>query len=223
MSWPANAFEGPVTVQVTPQIQAAVPAGGIAPAPLPVTGGLAVGTTVVQINLTTAAGEAVTQFNAPLVIHISSLGSGQMPAYSHNGTTWTMIPQLSSPNLPDGQPDSYFINPDRSIDIYTRHATLFGLLLDTQAPTKPIVTARITGAKLRLTTRATDNVAVTSYRLLENGHLVKRTTQPDLVLTSHIGRFQIVAVDGAGNLSRTSTPILVTRTSTKGHPLRIKE
>jgi hypothetical protein len=223
LSWPADAFKTPVTVEVTPQIQPTMPAGSTAPAPTPVAGGFAVGHTVVQINVTTASGDAVTEFSAPLVIHISSLGAGQTPAYSHNGTTWTMIPQLGSPSLPDNQPDGYFTNSDRSIDIYTRHATLFGLLLDTEAPTKPVVTARITGAKLRLTAKATDNVRVTSYRLLENGHLVERTTQPGLVLTTHIGEFQIVAVDGAGNLSKTSTPIRVTQTSTKVRRFTIKE
>ena len=61
------------------------------------------------------------------------------------------IPRLSSPSLPEGQADGYFVNADGSVDIYTRHATLFGLLRDTQAPSKATLTARAAGKKLRLT------------------------------------------------------------------------
>jgi len=177
----------------------------------------------VLVTVTTASGEAVTEFEAPLVIHISALGPGEVPAYSHNGVTWTPIPQLASPDLPTGQPDGYFVGPDRSVAIYTRHATLFGLLVDAQAPARPVATARIAGKKLRLVIKATDNVRVTSYRLLVNGHLIKRTSQPQLVLAARPGRFEVVAVDGAGNLSATSLPILVARAATKAHHLVVEK
>jgi hypothetical protein len=62
---------------------------------------------------------------------------------------------------------------------------------------------------------------VASYRLIVNGHLIKRTRQPYLVLDARPARFQIVAVDEAGNLSPLSTPIIVARTSATGHRLTI--
>jgi hypothetical protein len=221
LSWPSDAFQTAVTVSVTPKPLPTPPAGALEPPPATVAGGFTVGNTVVQVNVTTASGDAVTEFSAPLVIHISSLGTDQVPAYSHDGITWTLIPQLTTPSLPDAQADGYFINSDGSVDIYTRHATLFGLLLDTQPPTTPIVAARLTGTKLRLTIKAKDNVRVTSYRLIVNGHLIKRTTHPYLVLDARPAQFQIVAVDEAGNLSPLSMPVVVGWTSTTRHRLTI--
>jgi hypothetical protein len=39
-----------------------------------------------------------------------------VPAY-FDGTSWQPIPQLSSPSLPAGQQDGYFVNADGSIDV----------------------------------------------------------------------------------------------------------
>jgi hypothetical protein len=210
LSWTPGAFTQAVTVQVTPQPEAA-PATGVPEAPKPVAGGFSVGPTVVQVNVTTASGEAVTQFAAPLVLHVSSLTPGEVPAYSHDGSTWTTIPRLASPELPAGEADGYFVNADGSVDIYTRHATLFGLLLDTRAPSKPAVQARLTGSKLRLTIHAKDNVRLGSYQVRLNGKVVKRTTHAYLVLPARVGRYQVVALDAAGNRSKTSTVVRITR------------
>ena len=101
-----------------------------------------------------------------------------VPAYSHDGTTWTTIPQLDSPQLPATQPDGYYVNADGSADIYTRHATYFGLLLDTQAPSTPKLKIQIQKHDLRLSlTGARDNIAVAGYVISRNGHGYKSTTQ----------------------------------------------
>jgi hypothetical protein len=225
LSWSPAAFTVPVTVQVTPKPQTDTGTGGTGTdgtgtsgavaAPTPVAGGFAVGNTVVQVSVTTAAGVPVTEFAAPLTIHVSSLPAGQVPAYSHDGTSWTTIPRLAGPELPDGQADGYFVNADGSVDILTRHATLFGLLLDTQAPARPVVQARLTGSRLRLLVRSRDNVRLASYRVSLNGKLIRRTTHAYLVLAARAGSFQVVAVDTAGNRSKASSVIVVTKTHAK--------
>jgi hypothetical protein len=154
-----------------------------------------------------SAGAAIT--SSPLVIHISSFPAGQVPAYSRDGTTWTTIPRLNAPALPDGQSDGYFVNTDDSLDIYTRHATLFGLLLDTQAPGKPTLHSRLDHRKLRLLVYAKDNVRIAHYLVLFNGRPVKQTKHAYLVLVARKGRFQVVAVDTAGNRGRASAPVVV--------------
>jgi hypothetical protein len=217
LSWSPGAFTQPVTVQVTPQpAAAAVPAaGGVPAAPTPVAGGFSVGPTVVQVNVTTEGGQAVTQFAAPLVIHVSAFAPGQVPAYSHDGTSWTTIPRLDAPVLPAGQSDGYFVNPDGSVDIYTSHATLFGLLVDSQAPSRPVVRTRLTGSKLRLTIHARDNLRLASYQVRRDGKLVRRTRHAYVVLAARAGRYQVVAVDAAGNKSKASKTITLARTGAR--------
>lgn len=211
LTWTPTAFTVPVTVALTPkpvETPATTP-GAPAPTPPPVAGGFSVGSTVVQVTVTTDSGEAVTQFAAPLVIHISSFPAGQVPAYSHDGTTWTTIPRLDAPLLPDGQSDGYFANTDGSLDIYTRHATLFGLLLDTEAPTQPTLHSRLDHGKLRLLVYAKDNVRIAHYLVLFNGRPAKQTKHAYLVLLARKGSFQVIAVDTAGNRARASAAVIV--------------
>jgi parallel beta-helix repeat protein len=222
LSWNPGAFTAPVTVQVTPKPQEAAAAGAAPAPPNPVAGGFSVGDTVVQVNVTAdGTGQAVTQFAAPLVLHVSAIAKGEVPGYSHDGTTWTTIPRLSSPELPAGQADGYFVNADGSVDIYTRHATLFGLLVDTKAPARPAVHARITGAKLRLTIHAKDNLRIASYQVRVNGKLIKGTKHAYVVLKARSGRYQVVALDAAGNRSKASKQVVVVRSNAKHRSFRL--
>jgi hypothetical protein len=216
VTWPAKTFAVPVEVKVAPQEAAAPPAGGAftpPPQPTPVAGGFSVGNTVVQLTVTDAAtGAPITGFQQPITIHLSASQAGDTPAYSHDGVSWTPIPRLSSPVLPAGQQDGYFLNPDGSVDIYTLHATLFGLLTDTQAPSKPTVVAKVLGGKLYLTLRgAKDNVRLARYRVTLNGRAVKTTARAYLVLPAHAGTYRALALDAAGNTSKPSTTISVVR------------
>jgi hypothetical protein len=52
-----------------------------------------------------------------------------IPAWSVDGLTWNLIPSLTSADLPSSLNEGYFINPDGTITIYTRHLTVFGLRL----------------------------------------------------------------------------------------------
>ncbi len=117
-TWDPGTFTEPVTVTATPRP--------------PTPGGFAVGSTIIQLTVTDAAGNPVTQFAKPLKLRISASEAGHVPAYSQDGTTWRPIPRLTSLPLPPTQDDGYFVNTDGSIDIYTRHATFFGLLKATK-------------------------------------------------------------------------------------------
>jgi hypothetical protein len=234
-SWQPTTFTTPVTVTVTPQPLQQTATGGTGtggtgtgggsttPAPTPVAGGFAVGNTVVQVTITDdATGDAVTQFAAPLTVHLSALAPGEVPAYSHDGTSWTFIPQLQSPNLPDGQPDGYYVYSDGSVDIYTRHATLYGLLIDAQAPTAatPKVILQKTGVRLSWA-GAKDNVKVDHYVISLNGHGFKSTKRTVLVLPLKAGTYVIRAVDAAGNKSAASRKVTITRTGNAKQPFAV--
>jgi hypothetical protein len=200
-SWGPGTFTTPVTVTLTPESQNT-----------PVAGGFTVGDTTIQLTVTDGSGTKVTSFLEPIIIHIPASAASGVPAYSEDGITWVTIPQLPTPSLPDGQPDGYYRNADGSVDIYTRHATLFGLLEDTQAPTAPTLRARVDSNKLYLLLKgAKDNVRVASYQVLFNGHQLKTTVHGYLVLPARAGRFQVTATDTAGNKSKPSAAVKVVR------------
>jgi hypothetical protein len=200
-SWGPGTFTTPVTVTLTPESQNT-----------PVAGGFTVGDTTIQLTVTDGSGTKVTSFLKPIIIHIPAGAVSGVPAYSEDGITWVLIPELATPSLPDGQPDGYYLNADGSVDIYTRHATLFGLLKDTQAPTAPTLKARVSGNKLYLLLKgAKDNVRVAGYQVLFNGHRLKTTLHGYLVLPARAGRFQVTAIDTAGNKSKPSAAVKVVR------------
>jgi hypothetical protein len=52
-----------------------------------------------------------------------------VPAYSHDGLTWTAIPHLmGSATLPSGWPDGWYRDASQTLHIVTSHATYFALL-----------------------------------------------------------------------------------------------
>jgi uncharacterized membrane protein YgcG len=213
VSWPTGTFATPVNVLVTPKPEPLAPGGGVAP-PTPVAGGFSVGSTVFQLTVTSSStGSEVTSFQQPIAFHVSALAAGEVPAYSHDGISWTTIPRLASPGLPAGQADGYYVNADGSVDIYTRHATLFGLLKDVQAPTAPSLKVRLSAKTLYLSIPgAKDNVRVASYRVLLDGRELTTTTHGYLALPARAGRLQVSAVDAAGNRSKLSAVVRIVRT-----------
>ncbi len=213
-TWGPGAFTIPVTVLVTPQLPVSARPGSSAPTPTRLAGGFTVGSTTVQMTVTDASGAKVTSFQAPIVIHISASQAGDVPAFSQDGSSWIMIPQLDFPELPARQPDGYYPKADGSIDIYTRHATLFGLLKDTTAPTSPKLKVRVTKTNLRLSWRgAKDNVRVTGYVVSRNGHGYKATTRTVVVLPLKAAFYVVRARDAASNVSKPSTTVKVVRTT----------
>lgn len=193
VSWSGDSFAGaggsttPVVVVVKPAtVQTA-------------SSGFSGGNVAVQITVT-VNNQLVTQLNAPLVIHFANAGT-TIPAYSRDNVTWTNIPRLSSPALPAGQQDGYFVNTDGSYDVYTRHLTYFGLLKDAQAPTVKSVKAVRKGGKVYVTIRATDNVRVAYYLVSINGGQAFKTTHPNVTRPVHKGpvTVKVTVVDTTGN------------------------
>ena len=111
VAWPAKAFAGPVTVGVTTS---------------PAAASFAAGTTPIRLQVIDAAGKPVTSFREPLEI-VFAAGSGT-PGYSRDGRTWTAIPRITGPRLPNGYADGWFAAADGSIHVLTTHATDFGVL-----------------------------------------------------------------------------------------------
>ncbi len=86
-----------------------------------------VGFNVLKLSAATTVGAtAVTSFDKPLSITIPAGASGALPAWSVDGFSWTAMTKLTSPTLPDGVADGYYINADGSYLLLTRHLTLFG-------------------------------------------------------------------------------------------------
>jgi hypothetical protein len=225
VAWPAAAFKEPVTVTVTPTTRTPAPPagptqpvvpgepiGGPATGPTPpetsVGGGLSLGTgnAVVSLAITNEAGEPVTRFEAPLEIRIDASEASNVPAYSRDGKTWTTIPRLTSLPIPDGQDDGYFVNADGSVSIFTRHATLFGLLTDAEAPAVEAFGIILSADRstLRFVWRASDNVDVAAVVLARDEALlaVPRASATSVTLPRRDGNYAFAALDGAGNVTR---------------------
>ncbi len=205
LTWDPGTFTEPVTVTAAPNPS---------DKPVRVNGGFTIGLTTINLTVTDMAGNRITKFAKPMKLHISASEVGDVPAFSKDGTTWTPIPRLFSLPLPPTQEDGYFVNTDGSVDIYTRHATLFGLLKDTQKPSTPTIKARIAGSELYLRCKAKDNLKVAKYLLLFNGRVIRKVAAKNysyMELAARVGTFRMVAVDTAGNKSKASRAIKVTR------------
>ena len=172
------------------------------------------GSSVVQLSVTEMDGSTLDSFAAPLVLHFPA-GSGSVPAFSADGTTWSTIPQLASPALPAGQSDGYYVNADGSIDIYTMHATYFGVVspLAPTAPDAPVASWR-NGALALTWTGVTDGLLpVAKYEILLDGKVVATSTGTSIRLRTFTpgkpSRFTIVGVDPLGQDGAVSATIVV--------------
>jgi hypothetical protein len=114
VAWPAGTFSTPVTVTATS-------ATGL-------TAAFAGGTFAIKLIVTDTSGNAVTEFAAPIDLVFPSVPVGAIPAYSHDGVTWTAVPQLAGTTLPAGYPDGWFSDATGSVHLLTLHATDFGTL-----------------------------------------------------------------------------------------------
>lgn len=168
------------------------------------------GSAVAKLTVTAADGSSVTSFAAPVTLTFAAPAAGALPAYSEDGITWTPIPALETPSLPDGQADGYFVLSDGSIEIFTRHATYFGVLSDTKAPTAPAsLSGRFANGALHLRwSAATDNLAVARYLVYLNGTLIATAHVGSTTLALRTfdpngrGVYTIRAEDAAGNLGQ---------------------
>jgi hypothetical protein len=124
-SWPAGTFSVPVTVT----IKAASDLGKTT---------LALGSQAIQLLVVDASGTPVTVFSAPIELVFPNVAAGSIPAYSHDGTTWTAMPKLTGTTLPAGYHDGWFRDAANNVHVLTLHATDFATLTSGSQVTKAL-------------------------------------------------------------------------------------
>jgi Domain of unknown function (DUF1906) len=201
-SWPDGAFTDPVVVTLTPSTPAALASAAYS----------------VQLAVARSDASVVTQFAAPVTIHITPPSAGLVPAFSADGTTAKAVAQLSSPALPAGVQVGYTTETDGSVDILTLVPGWFGLGADLTPPSAPgPVTARFLRGALTLAwLPATDNGGpVSSYDILLDGSPVASvpgSSRRAVVHAFHPAAqtvYRVRAVDAAGNDGKSSQAIVV--------------
>jgi hypothetical protein len=213
VSWPEAAFTTQAVVTLT--------TSGAPPAPA---------TYAVQLAATETDNQApIDGFGAPLTLHLLRPIAGSVPAFSPDGTTWQQLPQLTSAGLSGSVQMAYSVDPDGTVEIQTLVPGLFGVVPDTKAPSRPLVTARLAANVLSLTwPAATDNVGVAAYAVLRNGTAV--SSLPADARRATVRGFspaaptvyRVQALDAAGNAGQPSKAVVVVvrkRPSTLPHAI----
>ena len=202
VSWPANAFTVPVVVTLTPTSQP------------PTSDGYAVKLAVSEQETTAP----VDGFGAPVTLHILKPANGLLPVFSADGTSWKPLPKLSAAGLGSSVLSAYTMLGDGTVAVQTLVPGYFGLLADTVPPTTPPAFAgRMVNGALVLSWQGStdDSGQVAGYDVLLDGDPVstlKPTMRRVTVRNFHAGRttvYRLKAVDGAGNLSKATPPIVV--------------
>ena len=80
----------------------------------------------VRIDVKDTEGIIVTALDAPIEIRMPHIPVGAVLGSSVDEITWRRIPQLVASELPNSAQDGFFIHPDQTVSIYTRHLTFFG-------------------------------------------------------------------------------------------------
>jgi hypothetical protein len=114
MSWPAGVFSDQVVVELQPMLASSI---------------LSLPPNSIVIDVTAhvvSTGASVTDLGNVVELLFRNAPAGMRPMVSSDGTAWREIPELSSPQLPAGQPDGFF-RADNAIHILTRHLTLYAL------------------------------------------------------------------------------------------------
>jgi len=152
-------------------------------------------------------GSSVTSFSLPLEIEVDSTQAHVIPA-THEGGMWRPIAKVPGSGLPASWTDGFEYS-GTNVRILTRHLSLFTLLEDTQAPTKPgNFKGTVSKGTFSLSWAAsTDNSGlVSAYRIYANGALVKsvdgsaRSVAMGTLRLTDTRSFQVAAVDEAGNV-----------------------
>lgn len=203
-SWRAGTFLEPVRVTLAIPDSVGLPLLRVS-----------VGGAFVQLSVAlTSDGSSVASWPGVVAIDFPAQPEQFDAVFSRDGRTWTRLPQLQSNALPDGQADGYFVHPDRSVIIYTRHATYFALV----PPPGPI---SLTHAKLlpsgsvRLTwTPSAAGLGVTSYLVARDGRRLATVPGSKTIALLQrlppVSRLRVVAVDPLGNRSPGS-PLAIVR------------
>jgi hypothetical protein len=208
-SWPAAAFAAPAVVTLTPAAQPPVPNGY-----------------AVQLTATESDNQApIDGFGAPITLHLLKPATGLTPAFSADGQTWTPLQKLPPEGLGQTQLYGYTLDPDGTAEIQTLVPGWFGLVADTTPPTTPVVNGRLAQTGLYLSWGAAqDDGGVASYQVLRNGAPViglPATARRTVVRAPATGAqtvYRVQATDGAGNVGKPSSPVVVL---TKKRPAKL--
>ena len=109
------------------------------------------GTVAVTLDVTSSGGKAITSFAQPVDLTFPNAPEDFVPAYSHNGTTWTAIPVIPDPpTLPSGWSDGWYRDSSGSVHILTLHATDYALLTSNSAVAQALVLTASVARKLNI-------------------------------------------------------------------------
>ena len=208
-SWPKGAFSEPATVTLTSSALARTE------------NGFAAGSYILGLGVTTdAAGTPVESFRAPLVVRFAPPSSGLVPAFSPDGTTWTVLLRVPSAALPVGATAGYRVTPNGTVFVYTVVPGAFALLRDVGEPVRPEPpNGLLHRRELLLSWQPTsDNSGtVARYEVLLAGDRIATLSGTKTATLVQDFRavgpsvFRIVAVDPAGNRSTASRALVVVR------------
>jgi hypothetical protein len=203
-SWQANLFSDEVRVSLTIPDAAALPMMR-----------LASGGSIVQLTVTrVSTGERVVAWAGVLAIDFPARTGPFNAAYSEDGISWSRIHALQGPTLPDGRRDGFFQHADRTITIFTRHATFFAIA----PPPEQIALVHaklLSSGAVRLTwTPSKAGLGVSTYEVERNGRVlatVRGTTT--MVLLDRLGprrsRLAVAAIDPLRERSPNSRPVTI--------------
>jgi Rv2525c-like, glycoside hydrolase-like domain len=215
VTWPAGSLTEPATVTLTPSTLARR------------RNGFAAGSYLVQLAaLPESGGAPLESFALPVTVRFSETPTtGDVPGFSPDGRTWTVLLRLPRARLPAGATAGYYVDGAGRIRVLTTVPGLFGLLRDVGAPTRPATPGgEVSGGVLRLRwVPSQDNSGtIARYRILRGGNPVEDVPGSSTTAAVHAldpgGRsvFRIAALDAAGNVSVPSGALLVVRRSRPG-------
>ncbi len=162
------------------------------------------------------AGTPVTSFSLPLQIEFDNTQAHVVPATFESGA-WRPLAEVPGAGLPASWSDGFAFD-GTDVRILSRHLTLFTLLEDVQAPSKPGGFKGVPRkGKFTLSWRAaSDNSGrISAYRVYVNGNLLK--TVDGSVRSTGMGKykltdrraFRVAAVDTAGNVGTKTTKLKI--------------
>lgn len=155
----------------------------------------------VDVTAKRKAGDSVTQLDAPIEIILPVVRPEDgVLAYSRDDITWTLIPQLLVPTLPEGQEDGYFVQADGSVKVLTRHLTGFGIRKP-QAPLQLSVAEVdiVSGSVSRATATGGTSEDPIRYEIVSDPSVCK-VSDAGLIYGLKAGTCTVYATRGGGSI-----------------------
>ncbi|MEO5974866.1 MAG: IPT/TIG domain-containing protein [Ilumatobacteraceae bacterium] len=154
----------------------------------------------IEVTANMQSGDSVTSLDAPIAIMLPAPPLDGVLAFSRDGITWTLIPQLLVATLPEGQEDGYFVEADGSITLLTRHLTGFGIRKP-QAPLELVVAEVdiVSGSVSRATATGGTSEDPVRYETMSDPSICK-VTDSGLIYGLNAGTCTVFATRGGGSI-----------------------